>query len=366
MTGKLRVGIIGLGVGRSHAHAFASLPDYYELLALCDIDESRAQMLAEEYNVPIVTTDFDKLLSEPDLDVIDICTPSSLHFKQITDSLSAGKNVICEKPLVGSLNEMDALARAEDISGKFVMPIFQYRYGQGLQKLRFLVDRGLAGNASVSTAETAWRRREFYYATPWRGKWSTEMGGTLVTHAVHQHDLLYYILGPACSVYARAANRVHNIEVEDCASISMEMADGSLVSSSVTVGSSEQISRLRFCFSNLSAESSTQPYSNSSEPWKITPDSPEIAESIAQVLQDFSPLPEGFEGQFLRCAQALDRGEPLPVTLADARASIELLTAIYASILTGEAVKLPITEEHPMYGGWAELMRNASNEDIEL
>jgi predicted dehydrogenase len=361
---KLKVAIAGLGVGRAHAQAFDSLPEYFDLAAFCDLDESKAQMLAEQFGAAKATSRFEDLLALPDLDVVDICTPSFLHYRQIMDTLAAGKNVICEKPLVGSLAEMDDIIRAEAASGKWVMPIFQYRYGQGIQKLRHLVDQGIAGKLFLSTAETAWRRREDYYSTPWRGKWQSEMGGTLVTHAVHQHDLLYYIVGPARSVFARAATRVNAIEVEDCASISMEMVDGSLASSSVTVGSAEQISRLRFCFNSLSAESSTAPYHNSSEPWIITPDTPEAAEQIAAALQNFIPQPERFEGQFLRCAQALETGSALPVTLMDARASIELLTAIYASIWQGKPVELPISADHPMYSGWAEMMGNRGMEDL--
>jgi predicted dehydrogenase len=356
MIQKRRVAIAGLGIGRGHTRAFQNLSDYFEVAAVCDVDEARARQVADEYQIPFSTARYEDLLSREEVDVIDICTPSFLHYDQILQALNAGKHVICEKPLVGSLKELDELIAAEQGSDKRIMPIFQYRYGRGIQKLRYLVDQGLTGKAYVATVETAWRRREDYYATPWRGKWATEMGGTLVTHAVHEHDLLYYILGPARSVFARAATRVHSIEVEDCASISMEMQDGSLVTSSSTVGSSEQISRLRFCFSHLSAESNTQPYSNSNEPWNITPDTVEMADRIEEALAAFELLPEGFEGQFLRYARALDRGIELPVTLADSRASVELLTAIYASHWSGQPVTLPIAKDHPMYAGWARVM----------
>lgn len=350
---KLRVGIVGLGIGRAHASAFASLADRFEVLAFCDVNEAVARQLADEYNAPVSTHRFDTLLKMDELDVIDICTPSYLHYDQILAALQAGKQVICEKPLVGSLKEVDTIAAAEKLSGKCLMPIFQYRFGHGVQKLRYLKESGVTGKAYLSTVETAWRRRADYYATPWRGKWSTEMGGTLVTHAIHEHDLLVSVLGPVRSVFARTATRIHPIEVEDCASISLEMADGSLASSSVTVGSSEQISRLRFCFENLSAESNTEPYSNSSEPWKITADSPEAAEQIEAALARFVPETESFEGQFLRYSDAIRGGGHLPVSLEDARASVELLTAIYASARSHIPVDLPIPKDHPLYAGWA-------------
>jgi predicted dehydrogenase len=352
MTYRLRVAVVGLGIGRGHAQAFQSLPDQFELVALCDTDEAKARELAVLGNVPYVCTDLSELCRLDDVDVIDICTPSSLHFEQACEVLSAGKHVICEKPLAGSLREVDELARAEVRSGRRIMPILQYRFGDGLQKLKFLADEGLTGRAYVTTVETAWRRRSDYYTAPWRGKWKTELGGTLVTHAIHTHDMLTYILGPVKNVFARTATRVHPIEVEDCASISLEMADGSLASLSVTVGSCEQISRHRFCFSNLTAESNTRSYSNSGDPWTFTGDSPELAAQIEAALARFVPQPEGFGGQFSRFYYAIQSGAELPVTVSDARASIELLTAIYASARTLQTVDLPIGPAHPLYAGW--------------
>jgi predicted dehydrogenase len=232
------------------------------------------------------------------------------------------------------------------------MPIFQYRYGLGIQKLKYLVDEGVAGRPYLTTVETAWRRRPPYYAVPWRGKWETELGGALVTLAIHAHDLLTYILGPVSSVYARTKTMVNAIETEDNVSASLEMADGSLASLSVTTGSVVEISRHRFCFSNLTAESNTRPYHNTFEPWTYSGDSPEIDAQIQATLARFEPLPERFPGQFYRFYHALQSGAEPPVTLTDARAALELITACYASAKTGQPVELPIGPEHPMYANW--------------
>ena len=170
--------------------------------------------------------------------------------------------------------------------------------------------------------------------------------------AIHAHDLLYYVLGPARSVFARTKTLVNAIEVEDCASASLEMADGSLASLSVTVGSAVEISRHRFCFANLTAESNTRSYTNTSDPWIFSGDSPEIQTQIEETLAAFQPLPEGFSGQFYRCHQALSTNTEPPVTLADARAALELLTALYHSAETGQTVELPLGPDHPKYAGW--------------
>jgi predicted dehydrogenase len=147
---------------------------------------------------------------------------------------------------------------------------------------------------------------------------------------------------------------VNPIETEDCAAISLQLADGALASFSVTTGCAREITRHHFCFRNLSAESNLEPYGNTSEPWTYSGDTPEIDQEIHQALEEFKPLPEGMPGLFYRYYRSLSQGTELPVTLEDARRSIELITAIYYSARTGQAVDLPIGRDHPYYNGWAE------------
>jgi predicted dehydrogenase len=351
MNEKLRVGIVGSGVGQAHIRAFQDLPDMFEVVALCGTKEAKTRDLAAKYNIPRFSTDISELYHMDDLDVIDLCTPSHQHVEQVQQVLAVGKHVVCEKPVAGSLQEVDELIRAEAASEKRVLPIFQYRFGHGLQKLKFLVEEGVAGRAYLSTVETAWRRRADYYAT-WHGRWDTELGGPLVTLAVHAHDVLTYVVGPVKRVMAHTATLVNPIETEDCASVSLKMADGSLASLSVTTGSAVQITRHRFCFSNLTAESNTEPYRNTIDPWTFIGDSPDLEKWIEETLSRFVPLPEDFTGEFYRYYHALQNNTELPVTLADARASLELITAIYHSAETGQVVELPLNKDHPKYTGW--------------
>ena len=352
-TNRLSVAVVGCGVGRSHVQAFQELAERFEVIAVCDLDQAKAQSVAEEFQIPYVYTAYSELLRLNELDMVDLATPPFLHYAQIQQGLAAGKHVICEKPLVGSLKELDELDLAQTRAGRLIMPIFQYRFGHGLQKLKLLKDQGLTGKTYLSTVETAWRRRAEYYAVPWRGKWQTELGGTLTGHALHTHDMFTYILGSAKEVYTRMNTRVNPVQVEDCASISLEMTDGSLASLSATVGSSLEISRHRFCFENLVAESNVRPYTNSGDPWSLIADTPELQFKIEAALAQFVPLPEGRAGQFYRISAALTHDAPQPVTLAEARASLELLTAIYYSAYTKQSVTLPLSNDHPFYGGWA-------------
>jgi predicted dehydrogenase len=355
---KLRVAIVGAGIGREHLGALRRLPEWFDVVAICDSGPGKAQGVANEFALSRAVASFDELCRMDDLDIIDICTPSYLHYAQSLQALAAGKHVICEKPLAASLRQVDELAAAAQATGRTLMPIYQYRFGHGAQKLKHLVNTGVTGPAYLTTAETAWRRRLPYYEGTWRGKWDSELGGALVTLAIHAHDLITYVLGPVASVYARAVTAVNAIETEDTVSASLQMADGSLCSLAVTTGSAREISRHRFCFQNLVAESKLEPYGNTRDPWRFDADTPEAQAQIDAALAAFTPLPEWFEGQFYRYAEAMVQatgaaGEvALPVTLQDARTSLELITALYKSSATGQPVSLPILPDDEWYGGW--------------
>ena len=344
------VGVVGLGIGTAHVRALRRLRDHFAVVAVCDPDESRSHPVAEHIGADVVT--FDELVHRDDVEVVHVCTPPALHLEQCLAALAEGKSVVCEKPLVASLADVDQLVEAEAAAAGRLMPVFQYRFGNGLQQVKALVDAGVAGPARTASVEVAWRRRPEYYAAPWRGRWATELGGVLLSQAVHALDMLTYVAGPPVRVFCRATTRVNDIEVEDCAAASLELADGSLATVSATLGSPEEITRHRFHFAAFSAESGTAPYTSSSLPWTITPDSDEAATAIESVVGGWVERAEEWQGQFERWADALDAGSEPPVTLADARASLELLTALYWSSRTGEDVTLPLDRSHPYYGGW--------------
>jgi predicted dehydrogenase len=351
MSRRLKVGVVGCGVGVGHIKAYQELPDLYSVEALCDIDPARAKAVAGEHAVAVSVGDFDAFLTH-DLDIIDICTPSALHFEQAQKALLAVRHVVVEKPFASSLAEADALAELEQRTGKRVCPVFQYRFADGIAQLLHLRERGFGGKAYAATVETHWRRLPAYYDNPWRGRWATELGGCLVTHAIHNHDILTHVLGPVRSVFALTSTRVNPIETEDCAAAVLEMADGSLATLSVTLGAEEDMSRLRFCFEGLTAESNRSPYNPGTAPWRFIAADPERQRAIDAAVAEVEPQPERYTGQFLRLHRALTDGGALPVSIGDARPSLELITAAYHSARTGGAVRLPIGRDHPLYGGW--------------
>jgi len=357
---KLRVAVVGSGVGTGHVESYQELPDMYEVAALCDIDPVRGKALAEKQSIPHFVTDLEELFKLK-LDLIDICTPSSLHFDQACAALKAGFDIVVEKPVARSLAEMDILEKLTKETGRVICPIFQYRFGHGFQKLHHLVNKGVTGQPLMATAETHWYRAEEYYnAAAWRGTWDGETGGCFTTHAIHINDMLCEMFGAVKSVYARTSRLVNGNQTEDLGVLSLEFQNGAMATSTATLGSRQQTSRLRFCFRDLVAESGLSPYNPGHEPWTFPNDDAATVAKIAEALVDFVPRPERNPGQFYRLHKALTEGGPLPVTLADARRSVELLTAIYYSSLKNEPVALPLGQDHPFYNGWLDTMKKAT------
>ena len=308
--------------------------------------------LADEFGVERRTTSFDDLLAMPDLDIIDVCTPPMVHYPMVMAALKAGKHVICEKPLVGSLAQVDEVIAEEKRSRGKLMPVFQYRFGNGIEQAKAIIDAGIAGKPYVGTVETLWRRGPDYYAVPWRGKWKTELGGVLMTHAIHPHDIFTYLMGEPKSLFGRVATRVNDIEVEDCISASLEMQSGALASFTATLGSADEITRIRLAFEHVTFESDHAPYNPGAAPWKILPRSDETKARIDTLLENWQPVAPRFETQMRRFHAALTGTGPMPVTSADSRRALEIVTAFYHSSQAREEVSFPVGPEHPKYRSW--------------
>jgi len=349
-----KVCIVGAGIGAQHLKGYAALPDRFTVHSICELDAARGRALAATQARTGFISDFAAALTDPEIDIIDICLPPHLHFRTCMAALEAGKKVVCEKPMVASLRDADLLAAKVAETRGFLSPVFQYRFGIGTAQLRALMDAGLAGRAYAGTLETHWDRPASYYDIAWRGTWAGEQGGALLGHAIHIHDLLPSVLGPVAQVYADVATRVNDIEVEDCAALSIRMASGALITSSVTLGCAENISRMRLMFEGFTVETDHAPYSLAENPWRFIARAPTTQDQIDTVLAGVGTAQDGYAGMFAAIADALDGTKTTPrhVTLADGRRSLEFVTAVYASARSGLPVVLPLGPDHPMYDGW--------------
>jgi len=353
MSRRFRVAVIGVGIGAAHVEGYRDNTPGYEVAVICDLDAGRARDVAATVPDAAVETSYDAVLARGDIDLVDICLPPSLHLDTIEAALAAGKHVLCEKPLVGSLAQVQRVMRAAEQAGRTVVPVYQYRYGNGLARLRRLIEAGVTGRPLVASIETHWNRLPGYYDVRWRGRKATELGGAMLGHAIHAHDLLTFTLGPVRRVFAKVATRVNTIETEDCGAVCLEMESGALVTSSVTLGAADELSKLRFCFAELTAENpGVPPYRPAEGDWRFVARGARRREEIDAALADFVPQQESFAGLIEALHPALAGTAPWPLTLQDAYRSLELVSAIYYSSATNTAVDLPLAPDHEVRAGW--------------
>ena len=156
----------------------------------------------------------------------------------------------CEKPVAGSLAELDAIEAAERTTAARCSSVFQWRFGQQVAHLKQLVESQAMGRPLVASCLMNWYRDADYYRVPWRGSWSSELGGPTVGAGIHFMDLLLWVLGDWSDVAAMTATLDRDIEIEDVSVATVQLASGALMSVVNSMLSPRQETSLRLDFQN--------------------------------------------------------------------------------------------------------------------
>ncbi|MQF48400.1 Gfo/Idh/MocA family oxidoreductase [SAR202 cluster bacterium AC-647-N09_OGT_505m] len=146
---RIALGIVGAstryGWGmRAHLPAFLALPEY-ELVAVCTAHQETAEESARHYEAPKAYSDYRDLVSDPEIEVVDVCIRAPSHYEVAMAALEAGKHVFCEWPLGANSTQADEMAALANAKGVRTMVGLQSRYAPSFQHLRMLVDQGYLG-----------------------------------------------------------------------------------------------------------------------------------------------------------------------------------------------------------------------------
>ena len=192
MGRKLRMGVIGLGMGRGHARGYHSHPQA-ELVALCDLDEKRLGETAEELGVEQTYTDVDAMFKKADLDGVSVALPNKLHAPMTIKALGRGLHVLCEKPMARTVREAERMLQAAQKARRNLMINFSYRFSDMSYALKDEVERGAVGD--IYFGRTVWHRRRGF---PGFGGWFCDKdmagGGPLLDLGVHRLDLALWLM----------------------------------------------------------------------------------------------------------------------------------------------------------------------------
>ncbi|AYY14031.1 gfo/Idh/MocA family oxidoreductase [Actinobacteria bacterium YIM 96077] len=335
------VAIVGTGgIAAIHARDLAELGERARIVTAVDTDAGRLDDFSRRWSVPRTYAALESMLEFERPDVVVLCTPPGLHTGQALTCLEHGVTVLCEKPPALSLAEMDTIIgaeRADAGDGRFAT-VFQHRFGSGAESLRRLVGDPRLGPPMTAVCHTLWYRPDDYFAAPWRGVWGVEGGGPTMGHGIHQMDLLLSVLGPWRDVSAVAARRARPTDTEDFSAALVTFDSGVVATVVNSLLSPRETSYLRFDFAHATVELEHL-YGYDDASWRVSA-APEHEDTVAAAWAEGPKgRGSGHAAQYTALFDALDAGAPPPVTTADARDTMELVAAIYASSFTGQTVR---------------------------
>ncbi len=350
----LGVAIIGAGgISAGHAESFGQFGDQVKVMAFADSDVAKAKARAAEFQAPLAVTDYEPLLLRDDIQIISICSPPFHHFQVIVDSLQAGKHVLCEKPVVLSLAQLETVENWVRQSGKCFGGAFQWRFGTGVQQVKDLYDQGFLGKLIYATSNLFWHRTQEYFDVDWRNTWEKSGGGIIFTLACHGLDALIYMLGDIAAVAADMAALKYPIAIEDTGSVILRFQNGALGAINATVAAHQQRSRLEVIGTDLEAISADDPYGLAYLPWEFRSVNPEQQRRALAFLAErrYEFVPASHRRLVQDFVTAVRAGRQPAVDTAEIRRSLQVLTAIYKSNRIGKKVELPISRDDAFYYG---------------
>ncbi len=341
-------GIVGCGmIADFHARAIDDLPGA-QLVGCVDQHRGPADQFAGKHQCRSFEN-IDQFLGDNSIEAVTICTPSGAHLEPALAAAAAGKHVIVEKPLEVTLGRCDQIIEACDKHGVVLSTVFQSRFHESSQLLKKAVDVGKFGRLSLGNAYVKWfRTQEYYDSGDWRGTWKLDGGGALMNQAIHNVDLLCWIMGRVKSLSANVATVAHErIEVEDTAVACLEFANGSLGTIEATTAAfpgspkrleifgaqgsaaieDENICHWQFADQTLEDEQIVERFSKSSSSGAGASDPSAI---------DYT----GHMKQLENVIAAIERGGKPLVDGPESRKSVEIVLAVYEAAKSGRSVQL--------------------------
>jgi predicted dehydrogenase len=193
MSNPLKVGVIGVGgIAGTHFPGWKA-SEHAELVGLADPFPAVLERVAKAQEVTKTYEKPEDLIADPDIDIIDICTPSAYHAPLAIAALEAGKHVICEKPLAPTPEDISRMIAARDASGKYLMTAQHFRFMNDTIALKKEIDNGILGD--IYHARSWMLRRNMLPTGPGFIYKKNSGGGPCIDIGVHILDLTLWMMG---------------------------------------------------------------------------------------------------------------------------------------------------------------------------
>jgi predicted dehydrogenase len=226
---NIKFAVVGSGhIGKRHAQMILNHPEA-ELVAMCDT-RSKDELGLEAFDVPFYGSLEELISNENNIDVVTIATPNGLHSDQAIQALTAGMNVVCEKPMGLSKSRCEEVIFKSLQMNRRVFCVMQNRYSPPSVWLKEIIETKTLGDIYMVQVDCYWNRDERYYKPGgWKGTPDLD-GGTLYTQFSHFIDLMYWVFGDITNIQGkfRDFNHKNLTAFEDSGFVNFDFLNGGM------------------------------------------------------------------------------------------------------------------------------------------
>ncbi|MCS0790796.1 Gfo/Idh/MocA family oxidoreductase [Cytobacillus firmus] len=332
--------IVGCGhIAKKHVEAIHNA-EGARFVAVCDTDPKKVAEFTEAYGVEGYTQ-LSELLKNPDIDVVNICTPSGYHAPIAVEAANAKKHIVVEKPIALTLEDTDAIINACKENQVKLSVVHPNRFRPVMMELKKVMDEKRLGKLSHANATVRWNRnQEYYNQAAWRGTKSLD-GGVLMNQAIHNLDLVLWLMGDVEEVFSMEATRLRNIESEDVSTGVIRFKNGALgVIEAATTIYPSNLEETISVFGETGTIKIGGKTASLVEHWNVKEMPEDEVEKIIQTVKQDPIGKPGHQCIIEDMVQAIKENREPVVTGLDGRKALELVLALYESARTNQPEKL--------------------------
>ncbi len=336
----MRVGLIGTGaISHKHAQAYRNIG--YRVTVCTDINEQAGRAFAEKWGCEFVPT-YEEVCRHPKVDFADVCTFPDFRLQPLEICAASKKSIQVQKPMSTNLETARKMIERAKEAGIQLGVVSQHRFDDASLFVSKAIADGKLGKILQADAYVKWYRTPEYYSRPIKGSWDVEGGGALINQAIHQVDILLWLIGPVREVFGLwQLGAMHKIQSEDVITGVMRYKNGAqgVIQSSTAFwpGYTERV--------EIHGTKGTAVLSGDKlTAWDVQDykgENPPLVKEVTSGSSDPMAIPlTPFERQFTDFGNAVKEGRRPSCSGEDGYRALELVLSIYRSCREGKKVVL--------------------------
>ncbi|WLR52861.1 Gfo/Idh/MocA family oxidoreductase [Bacillus tianshenii] len=330
--------IVGCGhIAKKHAEAIEKC-EGAKLVAVCDKVHQNMEFFTKEFGAKAYT-ELEALLDNQEVEVVNICTPSGTHAPIAIEVAKTKKHIVVEKPMALTLTDADRMINTCNEYGVKLAVVHPNRFRPAIIELKKVLEKKLLGKISHVNATVRWNRNQAYFdQADWRGTKNLD-GGVLMNQAIHNLDLILWLIGDVQEVFSMDATRLRMIEAEDVSVGVTKFKNGALgVIEAATTIYPTNLEETLSIFGETGTVKIGGTTANLIEHWNLASMSEEEVSHLKQTIQKDPFGKPGHQWIIEDMVHAIeDSREPI-ITGTDGRKALELVLALYQSAQSNERV----------------------------